>query len=69
MGEGFAACCVFIVLYTFLSATFNGVRTGNYTVVINTNAVGEHYFELILILFCTLLYVYSIYKRYKGWEI
>ena len=57
IGEGTALGSIVFVIYLFLRLTYAGLTTGSYRVVIDSNTLNEHYFELALVIIGLICYV------------
>jgi len=57
LGEGIGLGSILILLYIFISLTYQGLTTGVYRVVLDSNTLYEHYIELALVIIGLICYV------------
>jgi len=57
IGEAVALGSICSWIYVFSLSTYHGLTTGNYTVILASNVLYEHYFEFALILIGLILYI------------
>lgn len=60
LGEAGAFCAFGMIVLTYIQLSINGLQTGYYTVMIDSNSIGEHWFEIIAISIMFAFYVYSL---------
>ena len=63
IGEGTALGSIVLILFILLLTTYNGLTTGSYRILIDSNAFYENYLELVLVILG--LYYYVKTRRIK----
>jgi len=57
IGEATGLGSILILLFLLVVMTINGISTGEYVIVLNSNLYSEHYFELGLLIFGLICYI------------
>ena len=66
--NGIALASLIMWVYVYVVLTFNGLYYGEYSVVLYSNTVNEHYPELVMFISGLILYIVymkKIYRRHK----
>jgi len=58
LGEATALMSMLVLLLFFVGLTVNGITTGVYRIVIDSNLFFEHYVEFFLLVAGTICYIY-----------